>query len=62
MTSNGRGKEIVKRLNEYISILSGGSEGWRWSLEVAWSSLLPTIKVDLAAAYRKARMKGKVHG
>ena len=27
LTSNGRGNEIVKRLNEYISILSGGSEG-----------------------------------
>ena len=31
-------------------------------MEVAWSSLLPTVKFDLAAAYRRARMKGKVHG
>ena len=62
LTSNGRDKEIVKRLNELISVLCEDSEGWRWSLEVAWSSLLPTVKVDPAAAYRKARMRGKVHG
>ena len=41
LTSNGRGG----KLNEEISLLCGGSEG---SLEVAWSSLLPTIKVDPA--------------
>ena len=30
--------------------------------EVAWSSLLLTVKVDPAATYRRERMKGKVHG
>ena len=38
----------IKRLNEQISVLCEGSEGWRWYLEVAWSSLLPTVKVDPA--------------
>ena len=45
-----------------MNILCEGSKGWRWSLEVAWSSLLPTTKVDPAAVHRRARMKGKVHG
>ena len=45
-----------------MNILSEGSEGWRWSLKVAWSSLLPTLKVYPAAVNRRARMKGKVHG
>ena len=53
---------MIQRLQFELSILCEGSEGWRWSLEEVWSSPLLTVKVDPAAAYRRARMKGKVHG